>query len=121
MEAGIQALQQRALYPINHLIVVKSELLRENPDLAIDIFNTFVESKRRYIERLRAGSIDNPSPIDNIHLRVMELMADPLPYGIGPNRAVLEQLIKHALTQNIITRQVAVDDLFDSSTLDLSG
>ena len=121
LDAGMQALRQRGLYPINHLIVVKNELLRDNPELATDIFDTFVASKQLYLERLRAGRINNPSAIDNIHLRVMELMADPLPYGIDPNRVVLEQLIRHAKTQNIITRPVSVDDLFDSSTLNLTG
>lgn len=121
LDAGMHALQQRGLYPINHLIVVKNELLRDNPELATDIFNTFVASKQRYLERLRAGKIHNLTPIDKIHLRVMEFMADPLPYGIGPNQAVLEQLIKHANTQHIINQQVAVADLFDAGTLDLKG
>jgi 4,5-dihydroxyphthalate decarboxylase len=42
----------------------------------------------------------------------MEITGDPLPYGIKPNRKVIEELIGHALTQGIITRKVGVDELF---------
>jgi len=35
-----------------------------------------------------------------MHARVMEITgADPLPYGIAPNRAMIEQLIRHTVSQ----------------------
>ena len=34
----------------------------------------------------------------------MEITGDPLPYGIAPNRRVIDELIRHALTQGIITK-----------------
>jgi 4,5-dihydroxyphthalate decarboxylase len=46
---------------------------------------------------------------------------DPLPYGIAPNRAVIEELIGHALKQGIITRPVTVDELFAPATRSLVG
>jgi 4,5-dihydroxyphthalate decarboxylase len=46
----------------------------------------------------------------------MDITGDPLPYGIAPNRKVLDELIGHALTQGIITKPVSVDELFASST-----
>jgi len=121
LSAGLRAFQQRGLYPINHLIVVKDQLLHDHPDLALELFDSFAESRHLYLQRLGAGAIENLSPIDKIHLRVMELDQDPLPYGIEANRNVLEQLISHAQTQKIITRAVAVDDLFDASTLRVSA
>ena len=51
----------------------------------------------------------------------MEITGDPLPYGIAPNRKVLETLIGHALTQGIITKPVTVDELFVPSTRGLVG
>src|SRR5713101_6580404 len=45
-EAGLEALRTRGHYPINHLIVVKDELLEAHPNLAPDIFNAFAEAKR---------------------------------------------------------------------------
>src|SRR5262245_171414 len=50
LEAGLAALRQRGLYPINHLIVIKDELIAKYPDLAADVFNAFAESKRIYLD-----------------------------------------------------------------------
>jgi 4,5-dihydroxyphthalate decarboxylase len=113
-EAGLAALRQRGHYPINHAVVVRDDHLAAHPGLATDVFEAFVESKRRYVERLKAGAIDKPTDVDELHRRVMEITGDPLPYGIEPNRKVLEDLIGHALSQGIITRRVGVDELFAS-------
>jgi 4,5-dihydroxyphthalate decarboxylase len=121
LEAGLEALRQRGHYPINHLVVIKDELLEKNPGLAADVFNAFTEAKRLYVERLEAGKIDKPTGVDKVHQRVMEITGDPLPYGIEPNREVLEQLVQHALTQGIITRPAAVEELFAPATRTLVG
>jgi 4,5-dihydroxyphthalate decarboxylase len=116
LEAGLAALRRNGHYPINHLIVIKDELIAQHPDLAADVFNAFAEAKRRYIERLKAGQIAKPTEVDQMHKRVMEITGDPLPYGIAPNRKMIEDLIGHALTQGIITKRVTVEELFAPST-----
>ena len=40
-DAGLAALGERGHYPINHLIVVKDELLDAHPELAADVFDAF--------------------------------------------------------------------------------
>jgi 4,5-dihydroxyphthalate decarboxylase len=121
LDAGLKALRERGHYPINHLVVIKDELIAKYPDLAADVFNAFVESKRVYLDRLKAGKIEKPTEVDKVHQRVMEITGDPLPYGIEPNRKVLEKLVQHALTQGIITTPVTVEDLFAPSTRGLKG
>ena len=121
LDAGLAALRTRGHYPINHLMVIKDDVLSANPGLAADVFNTFVESKRVYLQRLKAGQIEKPTAIDTMHQRVMEIIGDPLPYGIAPNRRVLEELIGHALKQGIITRPVNVDELFAPAARGLVG
>ncbi len=120
-EAGVAALESRGFYPINHLVVVRDALLDENPDLAADLFETFAESKRRYVEALRTGRVADPTPVDRVHLRALEVMEDPLPYGVEPNRQVLEELIAHAVRQQILPAPVAVDHLFSAATRGLTG
>jgi 4,5-dihydroxyphthalate decarboxylase len=120
-EAGLAALRKRGHYPINHTVVVKDDLLAAHPGLATDVFNAFAEAKRRYVERLKAGTIEKPTEIDRLHQRVMAITGDPLPYGIAPNRRVLEELVRHCLGQGIITRPVNVDELFAPGTLTLAG
>ena len=121
LDAGLAALKARGHYPINHLIVIKDELIARHPDLAADVFHTFAEAKRRYVARLKAGEIDKPTGVDKVHQRVVEIAGDPLPYGIAPNRAVIEELIGHARSQGIITKPVGVEDLFAPGTRDLVG
>jgi 4,5-dihydroxyphthalate decarboxylase len=121
LEAGLTALRQRGHYPINHLFVIKDEVLEKHPDLAADLFETFAQAKRLYLERLKAGRIEQPTASDKLHQRVMEITGDPLPYGVEPNRRVLEELIRHAVAQHIIDHPVAVEDLFAKSTLGLSA
>lgn len=111
-EAGYRALRERGHYPINHLVVVRDELLDE-PGLARALFEAFAEAKRRYVES---------GELEPVHARVAEITGgDPLPYGIEPNRAVLEELIDHALAQRILRRRPSVDELFAAETRDLVG
>ena len=121
LEAGFEALRTRGLYPINHLVVVKDDLLAAEVDLARDVFDAFAESKRLYLQRLRDDGIEKPTAADEIYKRVMDMTGDPLPYSIEPNRHVIEQLLQHAVTQKIIDRPIAVEDLFAKSTLDLTA
>jgi 4,5-dihydroxyphthalate decarboxylase len=119
LEAGLKALRERGHYPINHLVVIKDELIARHPDLAADVFNAFAESKRLYVERLKAGKIEKPTEVDEVHKKVMAITGEPLPYGVAPNRKVIEELIGHALSQGIITKPVTVDELFVPSTRNL--
>ena len=109
---GCAALRARGLFPINHTIVVKDELLAANPTLAPDLFDAFAAAKRIYVERLRTGEIEQPSATDETFTRVMEMTGDPLPYGIEPNRAVLEAVVRHSVEQGILSRPFAVEELF---------
>ena len=121
LEAGLAALRKNGHYPINHLVVIKDDLLEAHPDLAADVFNAFAASKRLYVERLRAGEIEKLTEVDRMHLRVMEIMDDPLPYGIEPNRRVIDELIRHASIQDIVRQPVTVEELFAKGTRDLVG
>jgi ABC-type nitrate/sulfonate/bicarbonate transport system substrate-binding protein len=120
-ERGLEALRSRGHYPINHLIVVKDELLEAHPALAADLFDAFVRSKQDYLDRLKAGAIPKPTDVDHLHARVAEIIGDPLPYGIAPNRQVLQELIDHAMTQRIITNRVTIEELFAAGTHELVG
>jgi len=116
-EAGFEALRRLGHYPINHTVVVKDELLAAHPELGPEIFNAFAQAKRLYVEHLKAGQIAKPTAVDEMHRRVMEITGkDPLPYGIAPNRQVLQQVIDSALEQGIIVRPVAVEELFPRNT-----
>ncbi len=120
VEAGFSALRSRGYYPINHLVVVKDELLEARPELGAQVFDAFARAKQVYVDRLRRG--EAVSAADRTSLRVMETTGgDPLPYGLAPNRAVLEELLHSAVEQRILDRPVALDDVFARGTHDLVG
>jgi 4,5-dihydroxyphthalate decarboxylase len=115
-DAGFRALRYRDIYPINHTIVIRNDRLESNPELARDLFEALAEAKRMYVQRLRDGRIDAPTSSETIHLRVMEMIGDPLPYGIEPNRKTLEAVVQYAVEQRILSRPVAVEELFEQTT-----
>jgi 4,5-dihydroxyphthalate decarboxylase len=99
-EAGFAALRTRGHYPINHLVVMKDELVEHAPA----VYAAFLAAKDAYVER---------GQLEPMHARVREITgADPLPYGIEPNQATIEELIEHALQQKILTRRPSVEELF---------
>ena len=52
-----------------------------------------------------------------MYRRVLQITGrDPLPYGIAPNRAMLEALIGYAREQRILSRSFAVEELFAPGT-----
>jgi 4,5-dihydroxyphthalate decarboxylase len=121
--AAVAALRDRGLYPINHLVVVRDEVLERHPEAAGAIFEAFAESKRRYVAGLRSGAAADPDAADRLHTRVMEVTGwpDPLPYGIEPNRQVLSYLAAAARAQHILRAPVDLDALFAPSARRLAG
>lgn len=121
-QAGYRALRDRGLYPINHLVVVRDELLSAHPELAADLFGAYADAKQRYIAELRGSGLSDPGPVDRMYSTVMQITgADPLPYGIARNRAMIDQLIRHAVDQKILDKPVAAEDLFPESTHELTA
>ena len=121
-DAAFEALGKTGHYPINHLMVIKDETLAKDPSLAPRIFEAFAQAKRLYVEKLRAGKIEKSAATDETYKRVMEVTGrDPLPYGIGPNRAMLEEAARSAYEQKILTRPVRIESLFPENTLALAA
>ncbi|HUC50840.1 MAG TPA: phosphate ABC transporter substrate-binding protein [Xanthobacteraceae bacterium] len=83
--------------PINHMLVVRSELSRSRPDVVREVFQQFRESKRA------AGLPDKGA-------------LDPYRFGVEACRPTLEVIIDFCLRQNLIARPMTVDDLFDDTT-----
>jgi ABC-type nitrate/sulfonate/bicarbonate transport system substrate-binding protein len=121
-KAAFQALARDGHYPINHLIVVKDELLAAHPDLAPKLFEGFAEAKRLWLGALRAGTAGEPGKGEKVYRQIFQMTGeDPLPYGIQPNRKILESLIGYATEQGILSRPVAVEELFAAGTAGLTA
>lgn len=119
-EAGFASYRKTGVYPGNHSIVVRDELLAEYPTLAVDLFKALKTSKEAYFANLdRSGDL---SAEDALTVKLENgIGGDPFPYGLEPNRKGLEALIQSAFDQLITTRKFSVEELFPESTLDLVG
>lgn len=120
-DAAWASLEETGFVPVNHLIVVRDELLDANPGLATALFDAFTEAKRRYVAELQDGLTETRQ--DRNFRRFTEVTgeADPLPYGVEANRAVLEKLMENAIAQGILTKPLALEDVFAAETLKLEG
>jgi 4,5-dihydroxyphthalate decarboxylase len=74
------------VFPINHVVVVKDELLAAYPWLADELMRLFIASRER--------------------------SGEAVPYGIDGNRPAIELLMRYAAQQALIPRAYDVDELF---------
>ena len=120
VDAGFNSFRNTGVYPVNHAVVVKDELLERYPTLANDLFKALVKSKRAYLDNLdKSGEL---SAEDALTVRLENgVGGDPFPYGVEPNRKGLEALTESAFDQLITSRKYSVEELFPESVLDLTG
>jgi 4,5-dihydroxyphthalate decarboxylase len=78
--------RRTGVFPINHVVVVKTALLTEHPWLANELMRLFVASA--------------------------EASGEPVPYGIEANRPAIDLLMRYAARQGLIPRAYAVEELF---------
>jgi len=103
--------RRTGIYPVHGTIVVKESVLAEHPWVARSLFAAFSAAKSEWLDRLDAGSSDDPSDKKYLSLRKI-VGADPLPYGIAPNLATIRALEQTAFKQGLTPRRMSVDELF---------
>ena len=117
--AAIRALEERALWPVNHLVVVKDELLHAYPWLAEELWTLFKAAKDNYLGRLHNGAPQTPQ--DEAMQAMQRVIGDdPLLYGITPNRQTIEAFMRFNVEQQIIPQPMAVEEIFPHSVLALA-
>jgi 4,5-dihydroxyphthalate decarboxylase len=91
-EAAAQAwYRKHGVAPVNHLVVVKSDLVRTQPQVVAEVYRLLAAAKRA--APARAG-------------------IDPAPFGVAANRPALELIVDYCLQQRMIPRRFSVDELF---------
>jgi 4,5-dihydroxyphthalate decarboxylase len=100
-EAATQRwIQAHGGIPINHMVVVRTELSKSRPDVVAEVFRLLRESKEA------AGAPKNP---------------EPLRFGVEACRPVLEAMIGYAHNHGLIREKMTVDSLFDDVTRKLGA
>ena len=107
--------ERTKVYPIMHIIAMQKHIYDENPWIARNLYNAFLESKRRSLERLLDPAVSRyPLAWMPQYARKMRDMfdGDPFPFGIEENRPTLEQLALYAYQQGIAHKHAKPEDLF---------
>jgi 4,5-dihydroxyphthalate decarboxylase len=97
---------------------VRRTLVERHPWLPMALYKAFEEAKRLTLEQLLdPGAPAATLPLLDEHLRfVRALMGDDFwPYGLEPNRQVLETFLEHHHRQGLSPRRLAPEELFDPS------
>ncbi len=116
LAAGAAYYAKTGVYPINHTIVVKDAVLEDNPEIAQSLFQAFKASKEAHLARLDARTAIEPA--DETAIALSEIVGDPFPFGVEPNRKALDTVIDFALDQGVIAERMSAEELFAAGTSD---
>jgi 4,5-dihydroxyphthalate decarboxylase len=109
-EVEVEWFKKHGVYPINHMITVRNDLVAENPSILEQLFAAFKEAKQAYMQHL-----DGPGPLsaaDQNMIRLKGIVGDPLPYGVAANRRAIEMAAQFAYEQHIVPKLYTVEELF---------
>ena len=112
--------EKTKVWPIMHIIAMRKCIIQEHPWAARNLYNAFLESKRRSVERL-LDPIVSRYPLAWLpnHARDMRDIFgdDPFPYGIEENRATWEQMALYTFQQGIAHRQFKPEEIFPAGIM----
>jgi 4,5-dihydroxyphthalate decarboxylase len=109
------------ILPIMHVLALQKEIIGKYPELPGKFFRLFSESKR-WAQRWRRTmpSLVEAWPNDHFDEERTIFGTDPWAYGLEANRHVLERFLAYCYAQGISGQNLLVNELFDSSTLQLT-
>ena len=110
------------IFPIMHVVAIRNDVVEENPWLPKAVFEAYSRAKQAMYDsmnKLGWAMISLPWLAAELE-ETRELMGDNYwPYGVAPNRKALEALFQYSHEQGLASRELAIEELFHPSTLDL--
>ncbi|HMA70697.1 MAG TPA: ABC transporter substrate-binding protein [Xanthobacteraceae bacterium] len=115
--------RKTGIFPIMHVTAIRQGIVDEYPWVAGNLTQAFEEAKN-----IAYGRIANPRVVPLAWMRTAweeqeeVLGPDPWAYGLGPaNRKNLETILRYTRQQGLISRPMAIDDLFLDCDLGNAG
>lgn len=111
------------VFPLATALAVRSDLIKENAWLPEALFLAFVEAKRRAVENLgtdKEPKIPLPWGPDSYQVTLDLMGKDYWSYGVPNNPRSLKALLDAAFAQNLLKRELKVEEIFEPSTLQLT-
>jgi 4,5-dihydroxyphthalate decarboxylase len=116
----LEAYRTTGVWPIMHLIAMQRRILDGCPWVARNLYNAFLESKQRSVERLLDPAVSRyPLPWLPAYARRMADLfgGDPFPYGVDALRRTVDQLLNYAHQQGIAHRRATADEVFPNGIM----
>jgi 4,5-dihydroxyphthalate decarboxylase len=111
-EAEEAYVRDYGVYPINHVVVMREDILNRLSKLPAAVFQAYAKSKARAYKR-RLGTTLMPWGMRHWVKVFDQFNGNPLPYGLTPlNRDVVSRLAGFLYDQRLASRQIPVDELF---------
>ena len=108
------------VFPIMHVIVIRTDVLDRHPWLAMNLYKAFDEAKRRSIERLSDITASH-APFAWLAPYAERMKAlfgeDFWPYGLEKNRKTLQAFVDFAFEQGVCHRRLTLEELFPRQVL----
>lgn len=103
--------KRTGILPCHGTIVIKDEVAAKYPDLPRRLYDAFLESKERYLEKVGSGEATEKK--DNSVRKLIDLTGpDPMPYGLKANLQSIEALRKYAFQQGLMPTRMPIEELF---------
>ncbi|MCD6040451.1 MAG: 4,5-dihydroxyphthalate decarboxylase [Burkholderiales bacterium] len=108
------------IFPIMHTVVIRRDVYEKNPWVAQSLYKAFVDAKARMMA-LYGQTAAMPAMLPWAHAAVeearREIGEDWWPYGLEPNRHVLDTFLRYHHEQGLSKRRFTPDELFARETL----
>jgi 4,5-dihydroxyphthalate decarboxylase len=108
------------IFPIMHTVVIRRELYEKNRWIAQSLAKAFAQAQRKTYENLNTSmALTTMLPWQSAHVEEARALLgeDWWPYGVEPNRHVLETFVRYHHEQGLSKRRLKVEELFAPETL----
>ena len=109
------------IFPIMHTVVLRRDVYEKNPWIAQSLHKAGVEAKARayaLYNQTAAMPAMLPWSVAAVEEARSEMGEDWWPYGLGPNRHVLDSFLRYHHEQGLSKRRFAPEELFARETLE---
>lgn len=114
---GVRYFRKTGLYPINHGMVIKREIVGKHPWTVLNLYKAF-ERANRMADEQRAEHVNYHVATGFIDAQAGAALRQPvLHHGIAANRKVLETAAQYSHEQGLTPRLMKLDELFAPSAM----
>jgi len=115
----IKYFKKNGFYPIMHVVAFKDNVLKKNPFAARSVMEAFQRAKEACSRYYDDPNWSRLAWAKHLYEEERSIFGeDPWPYGVSRNRANLERFMAYSFDQGLMTKKLAVEELFHESTRD---